>query len=337
VVVVGRADTVAGRAWAWASKFSARGALEWNHDWSASTEYHSDLFPYSDLFSYSDLFAVVDAGDDAIIAAGTMVGPRREGLAPRRVGLIVKIDAGGSIAWTRTLALAGSTEVRGVLREATGDFTIVGSFGESLLDHALFVASISADGQIGVPTTIGQGRVNGVHQLPGRGSVVNSDSGDVIRLDQARQPVWRRKVEGAGAATGLADGSIVLSHRANDGEGLRLSRLDAQGEPLWERRWGDPLGCVGLATGVWRSPGDDLVMVSVTCNDPPSVVIFGVTEGGVTRLTRRVPLRPKAVPVIVRPVTNGSIVAAGIFDEEDGVDASKGWVFRSGPIRPMID
>src|SRR3990172_8222343 len=58
VVVVGRADTVAGPAWAWASKVSRIGSLEWELDWSSSRE-------------YSELFAVTAVDDGAVIATGS--------------------------------------------------------------------------------------------------------------------------------------------------------------------------------------------------------------------------------------------------------------------------
>jgi hypothetical protein len=39
IVVLGRADTIRGRSWAWVTKFSGAGSVEWEQEWSSSPEY----------------------------------------------------------------------------------------------------------------------------------------------------------------------------------------------------------------------------------------------------------------------------------------------------------
>jgi len=322
LAVVGRADTVVGRSWAWVSKFSRLGSIEWEREWSRSPE-------------YSDLTAVTEVDDGAIVATGATVARVGDDPTPRRVGLMMRIDSTGSVAWRRTVRLAGPTEVRGVVPDRAGGVVIVGAFEHQANRWTLFVASVTAHGDIGEPMVIGQAQaqwIRAVHELPGRGYVVISDSGDVIRLDQMRRPLWQRQVEDVADAMGLPDGSVVLVGVSDDRTGVRLLRLNPQGEIMWERRVSDPTVCASVAMGIWPRQEDELIVVSESCDDSGSLSLVVVTDRGEERLTLRAPISPKTNAAIVRPGPMGSVVAVGMFMQDDSPNARKGWLFRSGSI-----
>lgn len=323
VVVVGRADTVAGRSWAWASKFSRLGSTEWELDWSSSRE-NSDLFAA----------AAVDRG--AVIATGAIGVRGSEGSPPRQGGLIVKIGPTGSLVWTRTLDLGEWTEVRGVMSDGTGGVVIAGTFQDQPNVWSLFMARVTGGGDVSQSMVIAQDRdrgVRAVHGVAGHGYVMISGSGDVIRLDSAGRFRWRRVVGDAMDAVVLPDGSlIVVSYSGDETSGAELLRLDPHGDKVWERRLKHSAFCARSGAWIWARRGDGVIVAGNSCDRSGSLWFAVVTGSGEERLTRRVLVSPKSGALRVRPGANGSVLAAGMFLQDDSPDARKGWLFSSERI-----
>jgi hypothetical protein len=324
VVIVGRADTVAGKSWAWVSKLSRTGVAEWSRDWAQSPG------------DYSDLFSVIETTGGAIVAAGSAVGWRSEDTVPRLEGLVVKMEPRGSIAWTKTVRLGDRTEVRGVAAADGGRVVIAGALEDRANHWSVFVSTVTSDGEVDAPRIVGQGRLQAIRRLPGNGYVVLSDGGEVLRLDSMLRVLWRRSLEGADAVTGFPDGRIVVVGFADTDREMWVRQIDRDAQLLSERRVRGSAVCRTLATSVWPWGTDELLIAGGSCDDVPSVGLVILTARGHERLSRRLFVAPRTAVFAVRPGLADTLIAAGMFFQDDGPDWRKGWLFRSGSISRLL-
>ncbi len=306
IVVVGRADTLDGRSWAWAARVSLTGALVWDRDWMS-------------LSDVSALFAATPSTDGGVIAVGEIVVPPEGGGAPRNAGLAMKIDGQGTLAWTRTLDLGAITKMTAVAGDGTGG-AMIGAFVARGLGFPEFVARATASGEIVQAAPLGGDSAGwvGLREIDREGYVAIAS--DLVRLDRAGRPLWRQ----AGAfrdAAAFPDGSVVAVRLE---EHIEMVRFSASGTQLWERHVDDPVICGPVA--VWTRGSDEIVVVSNPCagSDVASVSVF--SGSGEKRSVHRVWIGSGVQAMVARPGPSGSIVLAGVEEER------KGWVFRSGPV-----
>lgn len=309
IVVVGRADAVDGRSWAWAAKVSSGGLIDWEREWQ----------PLSGLYAASEI-----AGD-AVIA----VGHTGSGLAPT-IGLIVNIEPSGGIAWTRTLQLGDATRVGGVVADGADGAVIAGMF-RTRSEPFLFVARVTGHGEIRDQTTVGPGDyLHAFHAVGRDGYVMVTGEGDVIRLDRSGRLRWRQKVRNVSSVTGLNDGEVLVAHSSYDRsfEGTRLIRFNAIGQQVWETSV--LAACEPRA--IWSRPGDAIVVVSDPCDASGAMSVVALSPSGAQQSIQRLQIAPRVSSYQIRPNGSGRVIAAGMFHQDDGPNARKGWLFESDPI-----
>ena len=307
VVVVGRVDTVAGKSWAWVAKVLRSGVLAWELDWSSETD-------------STGFYAATEVAGGAVIAVGNGAG---------QAGLIARIEPTGTIAWTKPLRLDRSTRVIDVIDDAANGLIIAGAVAADSKPWSLFVARMTGSGDIARHTIIGEGDwVTRMRRVDKDGYVVISGGWDVIRLDRSEQIRWRKRVHGAMDAVGLSDGSvIVLTFPEDESIGAGLVRLNSDGAKVWERS--EPAVC--RPAGIWGRSNDNIVVAGNPCADSEYLSVVSILADGTARLVNRTRVRAGVTALQVRFDASGSAIAAGMF-QQDGPEASKGWVFRSGPI-----
>jgi hypothetical protein len=309
IIVVGRADAIDGRSWAWATKVATDGSIAWEREWESS----------------SGLAAASEVAGGAVIAVGHTDSH----------GLIVKIEPSGSIAWTRTLQLADVTQVAGVVADAAGGVVIAGTFRSRATPSSLFVAGVTGAGEIRGPTTIGPGDnyIHAFHTAGPNGYVMITGDWDVIRLNRAGRLLWRQKVENVWGVTGLSDGAVIVVHTSADRsfEGAALVRFDELGRQTWQGRV--PAACQPRA--IWSRPGDQIVVVSDPCDASGEMSIVTLSSHGEERSIHRLEIASRVGSLLIRPSATGSVIAAGMFYQDDGPNARKGWLFDSGPISSL--
>jgi hypothetical protein len=308
IIVVGRADTLAGRSWAWAARVSADGSLLWDRDWTS-------------LSNVSALFAATatTGADGAVIAAGEIVVPPEGGGAPRNAGLVMRIGGQGSLEWTRIVDLGVITKVSAIAGDGTGDTVVAGILKKGTREPS-FVAQVTGAGEVVqvVPLSEDAGWVIGLHETGGKGYLVIAE--DLARLDRTGRVVWRQVGEFRGAAA-FFDGSVVAVRLTDH---VEMVRFDASGARLWDRRVDDPSICAPV--GVWTRGKDEIVVISSPCegSEVASVTVF--SGKGEKRAVHRVRVGVGMQAMTAGLDSSGGIVLAGLTGE------GKGWLFRSAPV-----
>lgn len=313
VVVVGRVDSIAGKSSAWAAKILRGGEVAW------------ERAPLPDGDSTS-LYGVTEIAGAAVIGVGQA----------GRAGLVARIEPTGTIAWTKLLRMEDRTKVTYVVDDPVDGLLIGGAVATGSKPWSLFVARMTASGDVGAHTTLGEGdevtRMRRVDK-PLDGYVVISAGWDVIGLDRSGHVRWRRRIDGALDAVGLSDGSImVLAYPENGSIGAGLVRLDAGGAKVWEWRVSNAAVC--HPAGIWRRSNDYIVVVSDPCGGSEYLSVVSMSSSGGDRSVHRIRVRAGVSAAQVRFDAAGSVIAAGMF-AQDGPQARKGWVFRSEPIRGL--
>jgi hypothetical protein len=168
-------------------------------------------------------YAVIAMPDDGLIVAGNTMSFG----TPRYDAWIARLDRSGETIWTRRM---GGPEA----------------------DHVYALAA-AADGGV---LTVGDTRSAGAGE---------SDVW-LARLDEAGEVLWQRLMgdihnDRARTALALADGGFVIGGFAGMGGSNRdawITRLDAEGRPIWQRRFGGP-GNDGVFHLALADDGDILV------------------------------------------------------------------------------
>jgi len=306
VVVVGRADTIAGRGWGWAARISQDGTLLWERDWSS-------------LGKSSALFAATAVADGGVVAVGEIVSPESAG-THYNVGLVMKIDERGAIEWTGTLDLGAITQITAVTHDGSGG-AVIGAVMNKGGPPSSFIARVTASGKITPPIPLddhSSGLVLGIHRIGEQGYVAIDSA--LVWLDRDGRPLWRQAGSFRDAAV-FRDGSVVAVRF----DRAQITRFSPGGARLWESVETGSTICVPV--GVWTRGLEEIVVIGNACpgSEVASLAVF--SANGEARGIRQVRVGPgvQAIAAVAGPSEN--VLLAGIAHEKEG------WVFRSGPIQ----
>jgi uncharacterized delta-60 repeat protein len=234
-------------------------------------------------------YALAAAPDGGVLAAGDT---RSAGVGESDVWL-ARLDGAGEVLWQRVLGDASNDRARAALALPNGDFLVGGFAGVGLGDRDIWIARITDDGEPVWQQQLGGPGDDGAFHLAlaadgdllatgywrtgeADGEADGEDRGFDLwaaRLSPDGEPVWQRRFHRGSfdAGTGvvpLADGGLVVTGMTQTGGpgevDVWVLRLDRDGEPAWQRRFG------GARTdGAWAAigrPGGGLVISAATAS-----------------------------------------------------------------------
>ncbi len=201
-------------------------------------------------------------------AAGCRSSPLDAGAPPARRVFLPYITStpastsGPRLTWSARYGGPGSEEMEGLLATQDGGLVVVGST-DSFQDEEGdgWIVALQGDGQVRWQRTYGGDEDDGlldIRQTPDGGFVAvgwtrsfGAEQADVwiLRLDEEGQVLWSKVYGGPGMEQAwsvalVGDGGFLVAGGTTSfgagGADFWVLRLDAQGEPVWQRTYGGP-------------------------------------------------------------------------------------------------
>lgn len=222
-------------------------------------------------------YSLVETNDNSLVVAGTTTS---SGAGNYDI-ILVKLDANGSLIWTKTIGGANEDNAYHIIKTADDGFALAGgtrSYGNRHLD--IFVVKIDSLANFSWATTMGWYFGNNPANEEAKAIIQTSDKGYAItgtstsfapnneaivlcKIDSSGNFLWHRNL-GVTGGTAYDAGNFLLEtpdkglvlagetedYTAGGGRDLLLSKFDSAGTHLWTRTWGgsglDAALCVAL-------------------------------------------------------------------------------------------
>lgn len=177
---------------------------------------------------------------------------------------LVKLDAGGTPQWQETYALKERTEGYSLAQTADGGYVLAGwasTPGSANGDYQVWVLKVDPVGRVLWQREYGLGKGSAVYgqisvrQTADRGYVVAGtkiaplpEAALVLRLNANGSIRWTKTLAPSGASYSsaysvaqAADGGFVVAGESIYGaSGAWITKLDAEGDVVWQRLYGSP-------------------------------------------------------------------------------------------------
>jgi len=244
---------------AWLLRLDREGNVEWSRAYGGA--------------GWDDFATVQQTGDGGYIVAGNTASI---GSGHSSNGWIAKLNAEGSVVWQKVFV---GEDVNWVGQTIDGDFVATGTVGVDNKAET-WVFKLDPEGSIvwqKAYDVAARTEGHSVHQTHDGGYVVagaSSLGGLLLRLDETGAVLWARTLSGFGVTTysvreTLDGGFIVAGRSLAPLTGPWLIRLDANGDMLWGKLYGDGVDFLFDAHEVdrggngarGRQPGEGFVVV----------------------------------------------------------------------------